>query len=186
MAKRYCAAQESLFHWWHRVRDGTLSQELFVEAVQLLRVGLQAELEQAAQLPIAAHEKTPLAKTVRTCTQLLKVESALWTFVETPGVEPTNNAAERALRPAVIWRLTSFGSQSQAGSEFVARMLTVSSSLKAQRRSVLEFLTQGKSGPSLGHRRSLIAPSSSVIARYFCFSPSKPHCSVSPWTLTPE
>ncbi len=145
-----------LFHWWHRVRDGTLSQELFVEAVRLLRVGFQAELEQAAQLPIAAQEKTPLAKTVRTCAQLLKVESALWTFVETPGVEPTNNAAERALRPAVIWRLTSFGSQSQAGSEFVARMLTVSSSLKAQRRSVLEFLTQscqaarlGVPGPSL-------------------------------------
>ena len=131
-----------LFHWWHRLRDGTLSQELFVEAVQLLRVGLRAELEQAAQLPIAAREKTPLAKTVRTCVQLLKVESAFWTFVFTPGVEPTNNAAERALRPAVIWRLTSFGSQSTAGSEFVARMLTVSSSLKAQRRSVLEFLTQ--------------------------------------------
>jgi len=145
-----------LFHWWHRVRDATLSQELFVEAVQLLRLGLQAELQQAAQLPIAAHEKTPLAKTVRTCAQLLKVESALWTFVTTPGVEPTNNAAERALRPAVIWRLTSFGSQSRAGSEFVARMLTVGSSLKAQQRSVLEFLTQscrsarlGVAGPSL-------------------------------------
>jgi len=38
--------------------------------------------------------------------------------------QPTNNAAERAIRPAVLWRRTSFGSQSEAGSVFVARMLT--------------------------------------------------------------
>jgi hypothetical protein len=63
-------------------------------------------------------------------------------FVQTPGVEPTNNAAERALRPAVIWRRTSFGSQSNEGSQFVSRMLTVVTSLKAQHRNVLDFLTQ--------------------------------------------
>jgi transposase len=37
-------------------------------------------------------------------------------FVTTVGVEPTNNAAERAIRPTVIWRRTSFGSQTEAGS----------------------------------------------------------------------
>ncbi|MBU6230121.1 MAG: transposase, partial [Cyanobacteria bacterium REEB459] len=70
------------------------------------------------------------------------VEPALWTFVQTPGVEPTNNAAEQALRPAVIWRRTSFGSQSTGGSLFVSRMLTVVTSLKAQHRNVLDFLSQ--------------------------------------------
>ncbi len=77
-------------------------------------------------------------------------------FVERDGVEPTNNAAERAIRPAVIWRRTSFGSQTQAGSNFVARMLTVVTSLKSQRRNVLEFVSasinaarQGKSTPTL-------------------------------------
>ena len=79
---------------------------------------------------------------MRTCRQLLAIEPALWTFVEGVGVEPTNHAAERALRPAVIWRRTSFGAQSQAGSEFVARLLTVVTSLRAQRRDVLECLTQ--------------------------------------------
>ena len=49
----------------------------------------------------------------------------MWLFVTTAGVEPTNNAAERAIRPAVLWRRTSFGSQTQAGSVFVARMLTL-------------------------------------------------------------
>jgi len=148
--------EQRLFRWWHRVRDGTMSREAFSEAVVHLRAGFKAELEEAADLPIAVGEKTPLAKTVRTCRKLLKVESALWTFVAHPGVEPTNNAAERAIRPAVIWRRTSFGSQSQAGSEFVARMLTVSTSLKAQQRNILEFLTQacrayrvGQPSPSL-------------------------------------
>lgn len=66
----------------------------------------------------------------------------MWLFVTTVGVEPTNNAAERAIRPAVIWRRTSFGSQTQAGSAFVARMLTVVATLKSQQRYVLDFLTQ--------------------------------------------
>lgn len=139
-----------LFHWWHRVRDGTMSTELFVEATQLLRAAFREELESAVALPIGCAETTPLAKTVRTCQQLLNLEAALWTFVDHPGVEPTNNVAERALRPAVIWRNTSFGSQSSGGSEFVARMLTVSSSLKAQSRSVLDFLTQSCQAYRLG------------------------------------
>lgn len=134
--------QRRLFRWWHRVRDGTLARPDFIELVNPLRAGFKAELEAATALPITNAEKTPLAKTIRTCQQLLQVEPALWTFVQTAGVEPTNNAAERALRPAVIWRRTSFGSQSNAGSLFVARMLTVVTSLKAQHRNVLAFLSQ--------------------------------------------
>jgi len=148
--------QRRLFRWWHRVRDGTLAREQFIAQVSLLREGFKVTLAEAAALPIEANEKSPLAKTVRTCRRLLNIEPALWTFVETVGVEPTNNAAERALRPAVIWRKTSFGAQSQGGSQFVARMLTVTTSLKAQGRNVLEFLSQvcfaartGKEAPSL-------------------------------------
>lgn len=134
--------QRRLFRWWHRVREGTLARADFIECVTRLRAGVKAELEAATALPIAQAEKTPLAKTIRTCQQLLLVEPALWTFVQTPGVEPTNNAAEQALRPAVIWRRTSFGSQSTGGSLFVSRMLTVVTSLKAQHRNVLDFLSQ--------------------------------------------
>ena len=148
--------ERRLFRWWHRVRDGTLSREQFIEQVGYLRQGFKAVLQAAAALPIAPDEKTPLAKTVRTTRRLLKIELALWTFVYTEGVEPTNNAAERALRPAVIWRRTSFGSQSHSGSLFVARMLTVTTSLKAQGRNILDFLSEaclaarmGKAPPSL-------------------------------------
>lgn len=66
---------------------------------------------------------------------------ALWTFVSTEGVEPTTNPAERALRPAVIWRRVSFGTQSERGSRFVERILTVCATLKQQNRNVLDYLT---------------------------------------------
>jgi hypothetical protein len=65
----------------------------------------------------------------------------MWLFVTVEGVEPTNNAAERAIRPAVLWRRTSFGSQTEAGSTFVARMLTVVTTLRSQNRNVLEYIT---------------------------------------------
>jgi len=72
----------------------------------------------------------------------IAVEPAMWLFITVEGVEPTNNAAERAIRPAVLWRRTSFGAQSQAGSVFVARMLTVVTTLHSQNRNVLEYLSK--------------------------------------------
>jgi len=88
--------------------------------------------------------------------EILKLKGALFTFVGVPGLEPTNNAAERALRPAVLWRKGSWGTHSPEGSRFVERMLTVVATLKQQQRHVLEFLTdscegwlRGKPGPSL-------------------------------------
>ena len=134
--------ESRLFRWWHRVRDGTMSRTQFVAAVEPLRRGFKAELESAAALPIASTEKSPLAKTVRTAQKLLKLEAALWNFVYVEGVEPTNNLAEQALRTAVIWRRISFGSQSVAGSDFVSRILTVVTSLKAQQRNPLDYLTE--------------------------------------------
>ena len=134
--------QKKLFELWYRVRDGTLSRDEFVVLVQPLRSRVKELLEEGAAYPIAAKDQSPLAKTVRTCRRLLKLEPALWVFVATPGVEPTNNDSERALRPAVIWRRISFGSQTEAGSIFVSRMLTVVTTLRSQKRNVVEFMTQ--------------------------------------------
>ena len=96
------------------------------------------------------------AKTAATCRALLKLAPALWTFIDLPGVEPTNNAAERALRRAVLWRKGSFGSHSPAGSRFAERMLTIAATLKQQDRNVVDYITEacvasvhGKSAPSL-------------------------------------
>ena len=136
------AQQKKLFRAWHRVRDGTLTRSEFEALVLPLRQRVRDLLELGADYSIGSKEKTSLAKTVRTCRQLLKVEPALWLFVTVEGLEPTNNAAERAIRPAVLWRRTSFGSQSEAGSVFVARMLTVVTSLRSQNRNVPEFMTE--------------------------------------------
>ena len=148
--------EKKLFELWYRVRDGSLTRSEFMEAVKPIREQVKLLLTEGAGYAIGPKEKTPLAKTVRTCRRLLKVEPALWLFVRVEGVEPTNNDSERALRPAVIWRRVSFGSQTEEGSTFVARMLTVVATLRAQNRNVLEYMTQacqaareGKPAPSL-------------------------------------
>jgi transposase len=88
--------------------------------------------------------------------EILKVEEGLWTFARVEGIEPTNNAAERALRFAVIWRRISGGTDSQRGSRFVERTLSVVATCRQQKRNVLEYLTscfaaahQGQPIPSL-------------------------------------
>lgn len=150
------AQEKKLFRQWQKVRNGTLSREKFKALILPIRNRLREILSSSAEYEITSKEKTPLSQTVRTCRQLLKVEVALWLFVEIEGLEPTNNEAERAIRPAVLWKRTSFGSQSQEGSIFVGRMLTVVSSLRCQNRHVLEFMVEtikayreGRQTPSL-------------------------------------
>lgn len=145
-----------LFALWHRVRDQTLERTQFVTEVEPIRKSVHQLLTEAADYAIAEGEKTPLAKTVGTCRQLLKIEPALWLFVTVEGIEPTNNAAEQAIRPAVLWRKCSYGSQSAEGSLFVGRMMTVVTSLRRQQRHVLDYFAdachakrQGLPAPSL-------------------------------------
>jgi hypothetical protein len=150
------AQARNLFELWHRVRDGTLTRNGFAAAVVEIRAVVQHWLTEGAAYEAARGDKSARARTARTCRALLNAEPALWLFVHVAGVEPTNNAAERALRPAVIWRRTSFGTQSALGSQFVARLLTVTLTLRSQQRPVLEYLTaaceaarQGLPAPSL-------------------------------------
>ena len=76
------------------------------------------------------------------CCDLLIRFATLWTFLEQEGVEPTNNLAERGLRPFVIARKLSNGSQSEWGIQFSERIMTVVCTLKQQVRNVFEYLTQ--------------------------------------------
>jgi transposase len=126
-----CCA-EDLFTWWHRIRDGTLSRATFRRYVAELRPWVRSQLE--------AGSACPCAKTAGTCREILAVEPALWTFVRVEGIEPTNNAAERALRHAVQWRKASHGTASEGGSRFVENILSIVATCRRQQRSVLEFL----------------------------------------------
>ena len=119
---------------WERVRDGTLTRRGFRQSyLGWVRDEVRTLLGRGAECGCAA--------TSGVCRELLSVEPALYTFAAVAGVEPTNNAAERALRHAVCWRKTSFGTDSADGSRFVERVLTVVATCRQQGRDVLPFLT---------------------------------------------
>jgi transposase len=122
-----------MFHWWHRVRDGTLTHMHFRVLMRPLR-------RHVARL-LKAGQTCGVPKTEAVCREVTKLYDALWTFVRVEGVEPTNNAAERAIRPGVLWRKGSFGTQSPQGSRFVETMMTVVATLKQQHRNILAYLT---------------------------------------------
>ena len=120
---------------WPRVRDGTHTRGWF-------RREILPWLREEVLLLLDAGSRCGHARTAGVCRQLLSIESSLWTFASTSGVEPTNNAAERAVRHAVCWRKTSYGTDSERGSRYVERILTVVASCRSQGRDVLDFLTQ--------------------------------------------
>jgi transposase len=123
---------ERLFALWHRFRAGEFARP------ELLRrlIPLQARLGRL----LRRGQDNPDCKAAALCRELDKWWPALWTFARVEGVEPTNNVAERALRPAVLWRKGSFGSDSEAGSRFAERLLTVIASCRQQGRPLLGFL----------------------------------------------
>jgi transposase len=148
MGNALLAQAHQLFTWWHRVREGPLKRSTFRSYMTPLRREGERLLE--------AGSRGGEPKTAGTCRDILKRREALWTFVQVDGVEPTNNIAERALRPGVLWRKGSFGTQSEEGSRFVESMMTVVATLKQQQRNVLEYLTEaceaalrGEAAPSL-------------------------------------
>ena len=131
-----------LFHWWHAYRGGGLSRRQLQHELEPIRVELTAWLQQGC-----ASSDSKLANF---CTNLLKLEPALWTFLYKEGVEPTNNHMERLLRTGVLWRKMSFGCDSEGGCRFVERSLTVVQTLRLQKRPVLDFLREAVLAYRLG------------------------------------
>jgi transposase len=124
-------ATKDLFALWQKVRDGTLSHRAFQQQMQPIRARVEDYLLRG-YFDARVHGF---------CKELWEYRERLWTFVEVEGVQPTNNAAEQALRHAVIWRKLSFGTQSATGSRFVERMLTVIETCRRQKRNVYAWLT---------------------------------------------
>lgn len=122
-----------LFHQWHRVRDGTLSRAAFRRDTMALRTCVENLLQQGVDLRLRGVSGS--------CADILAHREALWTFIDKPGIEPTNNHGERELRAFVLWRKRSFGSQSDRGSRFAERIMTTVHTLRKQQRHVLSFLT---------------------------------------------
>ncbi len=138
---------EYLLALWARARDGTLAYKAFLAEFPAIQCQLRHWLTQGLLCPDDS--------TAETCRRLIALDAALWSFVTAPGVEPTNNAAERALRHPVIWRRTSHGTQSDHGRLFVQRMLTVAETCRQQHRPVLAFVRSAL----LAYRAGYPAPS---------------------------
>lgn len=147
---------EKMFHLWHRVRDGTVGREDFRAEMQPIQTRVGELLREGTTLTCT--------KTSRTCTNLLTLEAALWTFVRVEDVEPTNNDAERRLRRGVLWRRRSFGTQSPDGSRFVERVLTAVTTLRQQQRDVLDYLTEACAAAIRGDKPPSLLPSAALAA----------------------
>jgi transposase len=142
------------------------------------RAWLKAGLTRTATASASCSSTAPAAGTprpegvrsARFCTNLLNEYVTLWTFCEVPGIDPTNNAAERALRYGVILRNVSLGTQSDA-SRWIERICSVRETCRLQRRSVLAYLVdltaaaqQHRLPRRLGARQTGPAPHPRAVA----------------------
>ena len=116
-----------------RVRDGTLQWETFQRRMPELQKRVESLLKDGAGFN---------GKLGGKCRKILKHKKYLWTFVRYQKVEPTNNFAERIVRQGVLWRKSSFGTQSERGARYVERVLTVCATCQLQGRSVIEYLRE--------------------------------------------
>lgn len=141
---RECAR---VFALWSQLQEGQINREQLQRGTQRIRNRFRRFVRRGAE---SADKRV-----AGFCRNLLRLQRWLWTFVEEP-VEPTNNAAERALRPAVLWRKGCFGNQSDAGMRYVERVLTFTATCRQQQVHPVDFLAlailarrRGTPGPTL-------------------------------------
>ncbi len=148
------AAIDEIFHLWHRLKAGTLARSTFKRKVSPIRRRIEELLL----------DGTTVAEIAGMCREILRLEPAMYTFVRVEGVEPTNNRAETSVRHPVIWRKTSFGTWSEAGSRYVERVLTTVATLRTQKRNVLDYLTEACRNSIAGHAAPSLLPAEDETA----------------------
>ena len=154
LGKQLLEHTEAMFTAWHRVRDGTMTHAAFQAEMAPRRKAVEALLDYGTQCGVK--------RVAGICRAILKLRVALWTFIDVAGLEPTNNAAERAIRQGVVWRRLSLGTQSEAGSRFVERLLTTTATLRQQGRSIVGFLTAAVEAKSRGVPAPSLLPTTSA------------------------
>jgi transposase len=123
---------KKVFAAWHEFQDGQCTRAQLQEKL--------APVMRSVNLVLIEGWLGADKTVAKFCGNLLELESALWTFATTDGVEPTNNFMERLLRRAVLWRKRSFGCWSEPGCRFVERILTVVQTRRLQGKNVLDYL----------------------------------------------
>lgn len=127
------AQTNNLFHYWHEYKDGTIDRDALKKKTEPVKNRIEKLLQQGR---LSRNKKTS-----GTCRNILSYGPAMWRFLETDGIEPTNNLAERLIRTIAIWRKTSFGTQSKKGSTYMERIMSVVATCKLQGKNILEYLT---------------------------------------------
>ena len=147
--------QKLLFQHWRRYKAGKIQWATFQDLVRPVRKSFNALLLRGA----CSGNKGMTGM----CKELYKHRDWLWTFTKVQGIEPTNNTAERSLRPAVIYRKLSFGTQSATGSRFLERILTVSETCRMQGRSVYEFMIDAVTANYANQQSPWLLPQSAEL-----------------------
>ena len=150
IGERFLAIQKQVFELWHLYRGGGCTRARLIDQM----LPLIEDMEDVLADGLRSRD----AKTRRFCTRLDEEKWGLWTFVESEGVEPTNNHGERVLRRAVLWRRRSFGCHSAAGCRFAERILTVATTLRLQQRNVVKFLSESIAAHRTGRPAPKLLP----------------------------
>ena len=135
LGKNLLESESQLFKVWHDFKSTQISRDELQKQAEPIRRRIGELLEQGSYTD-------PSLKASRFCKNLLEKFNALWTFLDTEYVEPTNNHAERSLRPLVIWRKKYFFTRSDYGSEYVARTASINITCRLQDKSSFNVLCQ--------------------------------------------
>ena len=139
IGKGLLKATRLMFKLWHRFKKRKANQEkegrkvsmtVLETQVKAIRHRIKALLEEGAK------------RGVPKCGPILKMEPLMWTFTQKEGIEPTNNAAERAIRPAVLWKKRSFGVESDRGAQYVEAMLSIWATSQRNGVNAIAFLKE--------------------------------------------
>ena len=155
---------QKMFSLWHKFKAGEINRLQLQEQAQPFCAEIERRLELGKTVPLAE----ALSRS------LCELKGSLWTFIQHEGVEPTNNDAERTVRKWVIWRKTSFGTQTEKGNQFVERILTVVATCKRQNRKVYHYLLEAMTDNLHGRpAQSLLYTPSAYTEHRSLFSASK-------------
>jgi transposase len=139
-----------LFDYWRQYKAGKIKWRTFQSYVSPIRSQFRGLLLRG--------KYSGNARLRGFCEELDARREHLWTFTRVPGIEPTNNTAERALRPAVIYRKLSFGTQSVSGSRYLERILTVSETCRMQNRNTFAYLVRAMEAQFAGQQIPSLMP----------------------------
>ena len=146
--------ERKLFDYWREYKAGKIKWKTFQKHV--------APIREEVRVLLLRGKFSGNKKLIGFCNELYDRRAHLWTFTKIEGIEPTNNAAERALRPAVIYRKLSFGTQSAQGSRYIERLLSVSETCRVQQRNAYQYLVEAMEAKFAGEAAPSLMPTKSA------------------------